>query len=153
MQNLTELEPPFSYSLYPIIIVIILLIILTIYFFVAKRRKLKKLPEAKELNLKDLNIIKRKYLQKLQEVNNKLENNKLSNRGAYQNISSIVRAFVHEVTDIKVSNYTLKDIKTLNMPILYELVQEYYAPEFSENTLGDIKLSLEKTRKVIEQWN
>ena len=39
------------------------------------------------------------------------------------------------------------------MPILYELVEEYYVPEFSEKSIGNIKLSIEKTRKVIEKWS
>lgn len=154
MQTYTELQPPFSYSLYPIILVIILLILLTLFVFMQKKKKeLKKLPEVKDITLKDLNVIKRKYLSQLDEVNNKLNDNKISTRIAYQEISTIIRLFVYESTDIKVQHYTLKDIKRLNIPILYELIQEYYAPEFSEYILGDIKSSLEKTRKVIEKWN
>lgn len=152
---LDELQPPFSYSIYPIIVVIILLIILTICFFMKKNEKanFKRLPEVKEINLKDLNVIKRKYLKQLEEINNRLNVNEMSTRIAYQNISSILRFFVYEVTNIKVSHYTLRDIKKLNIPILYELIQEYYAPEFSRHSLGDIKSSLEKTRKVIERWS
>ncbi len=33
------------------------------------------------------------------------------------------------------------------MPILYELVEEYYVPEFSEKSIGNIKLSIEKNKK------
>lgn len=154
MQTFTELQPPFSYSIYPIIIVIVPLFILTIYFFTSKRKnELKTLPEVKDINLKDLNSIKRKYVHKLQEVDKKINNNEISPRIAYQEISSILRFFVYEVTGIKVSHYTLRDIKKINMPILYELIREYYTPEFSRYSLGDIKSSLEKTRKVIEKWN
>lgn len=158
MQNYTDLEfqPPFSYSISLIIIVIVPIVILTICFIVwknRKRRKHKALPEVKEVNLKDLNIIKRKYLKKLSEINDKLNANKISTRVAYQNISVIIRFFVYEATNINVQHYTLKDIEKLNMPILYELIQEYYVPEFAEYSVSDIKDSLEKTRKVIETWN
>ena len=50
-------------------------------------------------------------------------------------------------------NYTLKEIENLNMPILYELIKEYYNPEFSKNIKGNILSSIEKTEKVIHKWN
>ena len=153
MQTLAELQPPFSYSISPIIIIVAFLILMTIYFFIDKKREIKKLPEVKEINLKDLNVIKRKYIKKLEEVNNKLNSNSISTRIAYQSISSIVRVFVYEVTNIEVQNYTLREIKRLKMPILHELIEEYYIPSFSLDSLGDINSSLEKTRKVIERWN
>ena len=74
-------------------------------------------------------------------------------RAGYQELSIIIRTFVNEVTGIEVQNYALKEIKKLEMPLLYELIKEYYAPEFSENSLGDIENSINKTRKVIEKWN
>ena len=39
------------------------------------------------------------------------------------------------------------------MPFLTELIQEYYAPEFAKQSIGDIKQAIEKTRKVVEKWN
>jgi len=57
------------------------------------------------------------------------------------------------MTNIKVQNYTLSDIEKINIPILYELVKEYYEPEFSKSSEGNILISLEKTRKVMESWN
>ena len=44
------------------------------------------------------------------------------------------------------------DIKSVDMPILYELVSEYYDPEFSKEAYGDIKKSINRTREVIEKW-
>jgi hypothetical protein len=96
---------------------------------------------------------KQKYLNQLNEVAEKLNNEEISVRTAYHEISMIVRLFVYEVTNIKAHHCTLDDIKQLNMPTLYELIQEYYAPEFSEQSLGDFPSSLDRTRKVIEQWN
>ncbi len=155
MQTYVNLQPPFSYSIYPIIIVAILLIAVSIYLYILKNKKEENIEEiqVKEIKPKSLKHIKNKYLKKIGVIENKLENNKITLRTAYQGLSIIIRYFVYEVTNIKVQNYTLKDIEKLKIPILYELIQEYYAPEFAEKSLGNIKASLEKTRKVIEKWN
>ena len=77
---------------------------------------------------------------------------KLDVRGAYQRMSRCIRGFVHAATGIRVQNYTLYDIERLNMPELYYLVAEYYAPEFARKSDGDVRASLEKTRSLIERW-
>lgn len=72
---------------------------------------------------------------------------------AYQNLSKVIRNFVFEATHIKVQNYTLDDIRKLNMPILYELISEYYNPEFANISNGNFIYSIEKARGVVERWN
>ena len=131
MEVSVNLQEPFSYSIIPMIVIIILTFVIAIYIIVKACNKVRK---------EKTNITKR------------LDNNNISIREAYQKLSSTIRYFVYEVTNIKVQNYTLQDIKKLDMPILYELVEEYYVPEFSEKSIGNIKLSIEKTRKVIEKW-
>ena len=155
MQTYVNLQDPFSYSIYPIIITAVLLIAISIYLYILKNKKQPNIEEIheKEIKPKSLKHIKYKYLKKLNTIENKLENNKITIRTAYEGLSIIIRYFVYEVTDIKVQNYTLKDIEKLKIPILYELIQEYYAPEFAERSLGNVKASIEKTRKVIEKWN
>lgn len=152
MQVTTELQEMFSYSLLPIFFIIILIAIFT--FLIFRKKKLivnnidLKIPKAK-----DINIIKNNYLLKIDNLTINFNNNKISSRKAYQNLSSLIRNFIYETTNIKVQNYTLKDIKKINMPMLYELISEYYDPEFSKISKGNILLSLEKARKVIEKWN
>ena len=67
-------------------------------------------------------------------------------------MSRCIRGFVHAATGIRVQNYTLYNIERLNMPELYYLVAEYYAPEFARKSDGDVRTSLEKTRSLIERW-
>ncbi len=156
MQISVSLQSPYSYSIYPIIIIGILVVIssLILYFYKIKEKETPKTPEEiKQFVPKNLNTLKSKYIKKINILEEKLLTNKINIRTAYQGLSSIIRYFVYEVTNIKVHNYTLKDIERLNMPVLSELIQEYYAPEFAERSLGNIKASLEKTRKVIEKWN
>ena len=39
------------------------------------------------------------------------------------------------------------------MPILYELISEYYNPEFANISNGNFIYSIEKARGVVEKWN
>lgn len=152
MQVQTELRPMFSYSFLAIIFITIFTILI---FFIMKYFK-KKNNIKNEIIIpkqKDLILIKKDYLIKLDNLINELNENKISNRKAYQNLSSLIRNFIYEVTNIKVQNYTLTDIKKINMPILYELVSDYYDPEFAKISKGNIKVSINKTKMVIERWN
>ena len=136
MQVQTELRPMFSYSFLAIIFITIFTILI---FFIMKYFK-KKNNIKNEIIIpkqKDLLLIKKDYLIKLDNLINELNENKISNRKAYQNLSSLIRNFIYEVTNIKVQNYTLTDIKKINMPILYELVSDYYDPEFAKISKGN----------------
>lgn len=156
MQTSVKLQSPFSYSIYPMIIIfIILIILLGLYFYFHKKKKQKILlqtVEIKRLNERNIESIKNKYIDKINDISKKVDENQIDNRTAYQELSSVIRLFVYEVTNIKVQNYTLRDIKKLNMPILCELVKEYYVPEFSKNNVGNIKASLDRTKGVIKEW-
>lgn len=156
MQISVKLQDMFSYSIYQIFIVFILVFALTIYFIATRKKNVKDTKEeiiVKKAEEKDLNTIKNKYIKKIENLEEKLNNKKISIRGAYQDLSSIIRYFVYEVTNIKVQNYTLREIERLKMPELSDLIKEYYVPEFAKHSLGNIKESISKTRKVIEKWN
>ena len=151
MQVQTELKPMFSYSFIPILIIILLLILTIVIYKYIKKKEIQK--QIVIPNHKDLMEIKRRYLLKIQELENNLNEKKISNRKSYQDLSSIIRNFIFEATNIKVQNYTLKEIKMINIPILYDLVNEYYDSEFSIISKGNIISSINKTRMVIERWN
>lgn len=151
MQIQTELKPMFSYSFIPILIIIIAIISIIIIPKLTKKKERKK--QIVIPNHKDLMEIKKRYLFKIQELENNFNNKKITNRKAYQELSNIIRNFIFEATNIKVQNYTLKEIEKINMPILYELVSEYYDPEFSIISVGNIISSINKTKTVIEKWN
>ena len=74
-------------------------------------------------------------------------------REAYQLISESIRMFIFEVTDITTQNYSLIEIKKLNIPKLYELIEEYYEPEFSSKPSGDFEAAINKARRIIREWN
>ncbi|MCI8621608.1 MAG: hypothetical protein HFJ50_08000 [Clostridia bacterium] len=148
-----------SYILSPIVylvLVILALLGLTIYFLNYEEKKklvgTSKI-EIKEVEERDRKSIIKRYLKKIDKLTKKVESEKIELRIEYQNLSKIIRNFVYEMTDIKVQNYSLQEIKETDIKELYELVEEYYVPEFAEMSNSDIKASIEKTRKVIEKWN
>ncbi len=153
MQVSVKLNDMFSFSFIPILILIISISIFILIMFIQNKKKKHPRLIVKQPAYKDLLNIKTKYLNELIILLNNVNNNSLTTRRAYQSLSAIIRSFVYEATNIQVTNCTLKDIATLNIPILYELVSEYYEPEFSKNTKGNIINSINKTKEVIEKWN
>ncbi len=153
MKTSVNFQAPFSYSIGIIIALIVLLFFIVILAVVLNYKKVKKQQEKPKEIVRPKNIseIKKEYLAKLDELANSL--NTISNRKAYQNLSILIRSFVYEVTKIKVQKCTLKEIKQYNLPVLTELVEEYYAPEFSKYEKGAITSSIDKTRKAIEKWS
>ncbi len=155
MQIDFELNDMFSYSfliLIPFFIVFILFVFLFIFLFINKKKK-NISNNCTIINKKDLNEIKNRYLYNLYLISEKLSKDSINSRVAYQRLSKTIRNFIYETTNIRVQNYTLKEIELLNMPILYELVKEYYNPEFCIISKGNITNSINKTRMVIERWN
>ena len=98
-------------------------------------------------------VIKNKYLSQLDSIEYKYNNEMIELRKAYQLISEAIRLFVFEITDITTQNYSLLEIEKLNIPSLYELIKEYYEPEFASKSVGDFNSSINKARRVISQWN
>ncbi len=159
MQTIINLQEPFSYSIIPLIIALCAMTASTCYLVYSSKKKEKvkvKEEEVKaipEKNIKNIPVIKRKYLTQLDSIEYKYDNQMIELRKAYQMISEAIRLFVFEITDITTQNYSLSEIKKLNIPNLYELIKEYYEPEFASKTVGDFNDSINKARRVINEWN
>lgn len=159
MQTSINLQAPFTYSIIPLIIVIGLIGLETWYFINSRKIKEKTKVEENEVkvipekNIKNIPAIKGKYLNQLDSIEYKYTNQMIELRKAYQLISETIRLFVFEITDITTQNYSLAEIKKLNIPILYELIEEYYEPEFASKSVGDFSSSINKARRVINEWN
>ena len=150
-----ELQEMHSYSLvWPIVAgIIVAIIIATIVAIMVYKVSRPKANANREITVKDREQIKLKYINLLNGLETKCRNGSISNRKAYQELSKIARNYVYETTGVKVQNYTLDEIKGTNMPGLYNVVSECYAPEFSIDKNGDIYISIAKARKVVEGWN
>ena len=159
MQTSINLQEPFTYCVIPLIVVIGLVVTMTCYLIYSKRTKQKikieqeKVKAIPEKNIKNIPVIKGKYLNELDSIEYKYANQMIELRKAYQLISEAIRLFVFEITDITTQNYSLAEIKKLNIPKLYELIEEYYEPEFASKSIGDFNSSINKARRVINEWN
>ncbi len=153
-----ELQDMFLYSLLPVALAVLLVVMAGLIGLVAflLKKKAKK-PEvvmpASAAKPVSCNQVKEKYYALIHDLEMKCHGGKVSNRKAYQEISRIIRHFVYEVTGIKVHHNTLEEIKKLNMPDLYTMIEECYAPEFSVDKSGNIYDTMNKARTVIKEWH
>lgn len=156
-----ELQEPMSYYLFWLILAIVAV---AAVFFVQiffryllrdqlRRKRKKKKPKIRKVSKKPLAVLKWEYLQKMDYLERSIMSQRIDRRTAYQELSGLIRTFVHDVTGIKVQNYSLREIRMLGMPGLTALVQEYYEPEFARQSMADIRGSVFRTRKAIELWS
>lgn len=157
-----QLQPMEQYSFIFLICVIIgalllgvlILAVLLLIWYLRKPKKpvntRPKNPEPQPVRGRD--ALKQKYCKEIEKLEKKCQSAKVDNRIAYQQLSILLRRFVHDLTGIKVHNCTLEEIRRLNMPQLASLIEECYAPEFSIDKKGDIYATLALARKVIIEW-
>ena len=145
------LRPMFSYSILPMIL-ISLAILFLFYLLKRKKKEKKTTPIIMAPPVSDIYTIKAKYRKQIAELIKNTKENQITTRKAYQKLSTIIRNFIFDMTQIKVQNYSLEEIRIVDMPVLTTLVEEYYTPEFARESNGNIMDSIEKTRQVIERW-
>lgn len=150
MQIDNNLELPFEYS-WNLVIIILIFIILIIIGMVIHKFWLNKIKRvAQRITLP---YLKSWYLKKMQNLLDDVVNNKIQLREAYLQLSNIIRNFIFKTTGINVLNLTKKEIKYLRMDNLSNLMEEYYPPEFSKYSAGDIINSIKKAIDIIKKWN
>ena len=95
---------------------------------------------------------RQEYAAKLSTLETRLEAGQVDMRGAFQEMSAVLRLFVHEMTGIHVHEFTLTEIRKVGIPRLTQLVSSYYTPEFALRSRADARKALKKTREVILTW-
>ena len=149
-----DLQDMFSYSYIPIIIsLIIFLILFIIYYHLFLKQK--RVPVHFKHHV-GMDALKRTYLKRLDDIIDKYRQRTITDRQVYIQLSRLIRGFAYEMTGVKLQNCTLDDISKLDMPQLYNLVYEYYDPEFAKYSQGHSPLYIDrvlvKTREVIDKW-
>ena len=152
MQDPVSLQEPFTYSTTIIYILLVIIVLLIISLFIKKREKKVQKVEVKLVHAPNLFVIKKTYLDKIDDLLKRVKSNNISNRKGYHELSKIIRGFVFETTNINVLSLSLKEVSNYNIPYLKDLMEEYYSPEFSRVSTSDITASIEKTREVINRW-
>lgn len=152
MQVQTSIRDLFQYSMLSLLIVIFLIAIVVLLIMLTKLIPKPAPPQIVIIEPENKQSVQQKYIELINKLINKVNNKQLTNRAAYQELSILIRHFVFEMTQIKVQNYSLNEIKTLNMPHLSALVEEYYHPEFAYLSNSNILESINKTKEVIVRW-
>ena len=151
-----ELREPHSFMKVWMVLAAVLILLgavlaaVMIVRIIRERRAMKSL-QAKNMTYKEIAALQKRYLGKCAEIETELAGG-LGNREAYQKLSETARMFVYEATDLQVQNCTLSQITRMGLPPLRILVEDYYDPEFAEESLGNIGNAIARTRSMISSW-
>ncbi len=157
MQVTVDLQNNYSYA--PLIFLFLLaaLLILGLIFWASReKQRPKEKPETLQpepVNPRNRAMgLKRKYDRRLAQLEEDYTKGTISERKAYQKLSVLIRGFAHEMTGVRVSNYTLQELRQVGMPQLTALIEECYVPEFAPGNEGQAQEIIKKARKVISEW-
>ncbi len=156
MRGAETLNPPIQYNWIWLLIGGILVLLIGIWygfvFFHTRRRKLKSLDTLRILPPMDLNQLKMKYLQLIQQAYQRHIAGELDLRALHQELSRLVRAFVHEGNFLPAPFLTLSDLKLSPYPSLTKLIEAYYPEEFAVMSTGNAQAATEAAKGVVTQW-
>ena len=160
MPTTVELQKMFRFSPWPLTIVACALVLFTlilIAMFVFSGIRNKKAGRKNTIKSllwtpTDLEKLRQEYLAKLMQIEFDFDSDKQI-RSAYERMSVLIREFTYKATGVEVLKYSLSEIKGTGLNNLADLIEEYYEPEFDKISEGDVKASIERTRKVITEWN
>ena len=166
MVTTVKLQHPFEYSWWVTLIAVALgaIALTAIIFFLIKAfkalRKKKEAPRPAAMKIAMspdmIYRVKNQYIGKVQALLNSYRQNRIDKREGYQQLSALIRGFVHEVTGINVENFTIKEVKAFGIKKLDVLMEEYYVPEFAEDEKAkdkDFAESCNKAVGVIKAWS
>ena len=127
-------------------------------FGILRKQKAASRPAARKIAMSPDMIyrVKNQYIGRVQALLNNYTQNKVDKREGYQQLSALIREFVHEVTGINVENFTIKEVKAFGIKKLDVLMEEYYVPEFAEDEKAkdrDFAESCNKAVGVIKAWS
>ena len=148
------------YSTIPILIAVLALIVvgIVIVVLIFKNSKGTEAPRyvfyrRPVLGEGDRTRIRQAYLNQLSDLENKLRAGDITYRPAYQELSRIIRNFAKAISGVDVTTSTLSEMKAKKIPVLTELIETYYEPEFAVETDDDVFKAISGARTVMERWN
>lgn len=148
-----ELEQPFRYSWTLVYLILAWIGILIVGYLLIKFSPFFSKYFKKFFRKTTVPSLKTIYLRKLERLKNSVNNNRIDNRNAYLELSTIARGFIKKATGINTLSISKKEAKELHLDGLTFLMEDYYPAEFSKDKKGDIINSINKTMEVIKRWN
>ena len=166
MVTTVKLQSPFEYSWWVTLIAVVLgaIALTAIVFFLLKlfsvlgKKKEAPKPAARKIVMTPdvMYRVKNQYIAKVGALLTSYNQNQIDKREGYQQLSAIIRGFVHEVTGINVENFTIKEVRAFGIKKLDVLMEEYYVPEFAEDEKAmdkDFVQSCNRAVGVIKAWS
>ncbi|MCR5503661.1 MAG: hypothetical protein K6F53_11705 [Lachnospiraceae bacterium] len=156
-----KLQPPMLFNIVWLLLGLFLLALAVLCIVVL----VKVRPSSADPNLRKLPVVsgpgfyalKRQYVNKIDKLLTKRMKNRITLRDAYQELSTIARSYVQQVTGINTLKMSLSELRIEeknqpNIAKLSVLVNDYYEPEFAKWSDADFRESCNLTRRMIEQW-
>jgi hypothetical protein len=156
MQSADNLAPPIQYSLIWLVVGTLMLMLVAgwigFVLWSTRAKKIKLIDDLKPLSAPDLDLLKAKYLQLIDELNRRYLAQELSLRKLHQELSKTVREFIHEGHYYPAPFLALYEMKQLPYQSLGRLIAAYYPEEFAAMTKGDATAAVHAAREVVIQW-
>ena len=162
METTINLRRLFDFSQLPIIItgavlgaLTIAIVLMFLYGLLKdwKKKEKKVVIEEKVFVKPDMDKLKTEYLALLDGIEAKFNEDTTKIRPAYEGMSRVVRDFVYRATGTEVDKFALYEICQTEYRDLASLVGEYYQPEFDKISEGDVRDALQKSRRLVSEWN
>ena len=134
------------------------ILLVSVFFFVKLfkfriRKKVRKVKPAKPARKPAPEYIRNSTLKKIDKCIYDLSHGRADVRESYQNMSTIMRAFVTDMSGKDVTTHTLTDLKASGDKVLSELIEKWYAPEFAMKTKADFMGDANEAKHVVKRWN
>ena len=125
--------------------------ILFMIFYVTRKKPIKTIANLKPAQpvIKDVAGIRKKYLQMVDEVEQRFGMRKIRAAKAHQELSLVARLFYAEVCGFHAEMLTLNDLKRSKNIKLANLIEKYYPEEFSGLEQRSVLDSGRKARELI----
>ena len=146
MKYSIDLQSPFSFSPYWYALGIALIVLALLLRFGFNRLFAVKMDSPFRIDK-----LRRDCLRQVEKIENAYVKKEIDSRSVHQQMSLVVRRFVHDVTGLETETMVLEDLRTLGRPELTELIREYYEPMFARASFVNADTSLMHGKALVNQ--
>lgn len=152
---------PSQYNIDWGVIAISLLVLITVFYvvvFLATRKKkpeedIRMLPKV-AMGAERLSLIKNKYAKSITNVGEAYSSGEISQRKAFQLLSTHLRNFTHEYSGSGAYSMTLTDLYAAHAPeLLLSKIESHYPGAFQkDNSENDVELAVQDALRMVQVW-
>ena len=146
MKYSIDLQSPFAFSPYWYALGIALIVLALLLRFGFNRLFAVKMDSPFRIDK-----LRRDCLRQVDKIENAYAKKEIDSRSVHQQMSQVVRRFVHDVTGLETETMVLEDLNRLGRPELTELIREYYEPMFARASFVNAGTSLMHGKSLVNQ--